>query len=120
MEEKGLDAKAHGLFTRRRPNEGMSGSGEIIAGSMRTIEGLEWVCSHGTVPTIGTRVWDKIIEDEEIVRRVARFGAKIVSPEQLRFSPQVTEAHTQLSLDFFNQMDECGQIAHEGFKKTCD
>jgi transaldolase len=117
MEEKGLDAKAHVLFTRRRLNEGKSGSGEIIAGSMRTIEGLKWVCEYGTVPTIGTRVWDKIIVDEETMKEVSRFGENTMSCASLKFSPHVNEINTQLSVDFFNQMDECGQYAYEDFMK---
>jgi transaldolase len=115
MEEQGLDAKAHVLFARRYMNEGTSGASEIIAGSMRTIEGLEWVCSHGTVPTIGTRVWDKILEDEKVMRRVAAFGTNVVSCSQLQFSPHVTEINTKLSLDFFEQMNDCGRSAYEDF-----
>jgi len=115
MEEKGVDAKAHVLFTRRRMNEGNPGAAEIIAGSMRTIEGLEWVCNYGTVPTIGTRVWDKIMVDDEMMRRVATFGENIVSCADLKFSPHVNETNTQLSVDFFNQMDDCGRCVYEDF-----
>lgn len=117
MEEKGVDAKAHVLFTRRRMNEGNPGAAEIIAGSMRTIEGLEWVCNYGTVPTIGTRVWDKIMVDDETMRRVATFGENIVSCADLKFSPHINETNTQLSVDFFNQMDDCGRYAYEDFVK---
>mgnify|MGYP003647124485 FL=1 len=115
MEEQGVDAKSHVLFTRRRMNEGQAGSAEIIAGSMRTIEGLKWVCDHGTVPTIGTRVWDKIVDDENILREVATFGEDIVSCSDIKFSPHISAVNTKLSVDFFNQMDDCGQFAHKDF-----
>jgi hypothetical protein len=84
---------------------------------MRTIEGLKWVCEYGTVPTIGTRVWDKIIVDEETMKEVSRFGENTMSCASLKFSPHVNEINTQLSVDFFNQMDECGQYAYEDFMK---
>ena len=115
MEEKGIDAKSHVLFTRRRNHEGLPGAGEIIAGSMRTLEGLEWVCSHGTIPTIGTRVWDQIIADEETLRSVAAYKYGTVGCDNLMFSPQISETNTQLSVDFFAQMDECGRQAHADF-----
>lgn len=115
MEEKGIDAKSHVLFTRRRNHEGQPGAGEIIAGSMRTLEGLEWVCSHGTIPTIGTRVWDQIIADEETLRSVAAYKYGTVGCDNLMFSPQISETNTQLSVDFFAQMDECGRQAHADF-----
>ena len=113
MEEQGVDAKAHVLFTRRRSAD----KAEIIAGSMRTIEGLHWVCSHGTVPTIGTRVWDQIIADENVLREVATFGENVIDCNRMPngFSPHITQVNTQLSIDFFNQMDECGQYAHKDF-----
>lgn len=115
MEEKGVDAKSHVLFTRRRKNEGTSLTGEIIAGSMRTIDGLEWVCNYGTVPTIGTRVWDQIVGNSDILSKVATFGKEIVSCRDLNFSPHIIDVNTQLSVDFFQQMDECGKHAHKDF-----
>ena len=118
MEEKGLDAKAHVLFTRRRMSERTAGSGEIIAGSMRTIEGLKWVCEYGTVPTIGTRVWDKIVEDDDVLREVASFEAYTVKCDDMKFSPLISDVNTQLSVDFFAQMDECGKYAHEDFENN--
>mgnify|MGYP004449884641 CR=1 FL=1 len=118
MEEKGVDAKSHVLFTRRRMNEGNDGAAEIIAGSMRTIDGLEWVCNYGTVPTIGTRVWDQIVGNENVLKRVAAFGSEVVGCQDLKFSPHVTQVNTQLSEDFFEQMDECGKIAHKDFINT--
>ena len=115
MEKKGNDAKSHVLFTRRRNHEGQPGAGEIIAGSMRTLEGLEWVCSHGTIPTIGTRVWDQIVADEETLRSVAAYKYGTVGCDNLMFSPQISVTNTQLSVDFFAQMDECGRQAHADF-----
>jgi len=48
---------------------------------------------------------------------VATFGENIVSCANLKFSPHIDEANTQLSVDFFNQMDDCGQYAYEDFVK---
>jgi len=115
MEEKGLDAKSHVLFARRRRNESKKDGGEIIAGSMRTIEGLKWVCNYGTVPTIGTRVWDQIINNEKVLQEVTTFGQDIKDCKHVKYSPHVNQINIQLSIDFFDQMDDCGQQAHKDF-----
>jgi len=112
MEEKGIDAQAHIVYANQR----RASSAEIITGSMRTIKGLEWVCALGTVPTIGTKVWDLIFNEMGI----DKFNSLSKSPhvKQLKFSPEVKIESTELSLDFFNQMDECGSVACSQFLKT--
>tara|TARA_Y100000310_G_scaffold178911_1_gene178878 strand:+ start:3422 stop:4219 length:798 start_codon:yes stop_codon:yes gene_type:complete len=110
MEEQGLNASAHLAFAQKRKSD----NAEIIAGSMRTIDGLERVCSLGTVPTIGARVWDKILqEDPELL---LTFGKKTIV--HAMFSPFVNEVNRALSVSFFEQMDECGKRAYEDFMKV--
>ena len=107
MEEKGLDASAHVAFAQRRKADGA----EIIAGSMRTIDGLERVVSLGTVPTIGTRVWDLVMESGP--EQLLGFNQQELPRD--KFSPFVNEVNRELSVSFFEQMDECGKDAHRDF-----
>lgn len=103
MEEKGIDAKANIQFiNQRKPNKT-----KIITGSMRTVEGLDWVIKYGTVPTIGAKVLGCIFEPEEIkdFYRMWDFPAELSS---LKYSPVVTPEMVKLSVDFFAQMDKCG------------
>jgi len=110
MEEQGIYAKEHVLFAQRRKTD----KSEIIAGSMRTIEGLRWVCEAATVPTIGTRVWDKLLDPQQFnLEEITTFNARELRSE--KYSPTITHGNTQLSLDFFQQMDICGRHAHKDF-----
>jgi len=104
MEEKGIDAKSHVQFVNQRMSVGRGQ--DMITGSMRTIEGLRWVSEYGTVPTIGSRVWD-LIFDEMGVEEFAALEYKD-QDSWIKFSPHISDTNTQLSVDFFEQMDECG------------
>jgi len=104
MEEKGIDAKSHVQFVNQRMSVGQGQ--DMITGSMRTIEGLRWVSEYGTVPTIGSRVWD-LIFDEMGVEEFAALEYKD-QDSWIKFSPHISDTNTQLSVDFFEQMDECG------------
>ena len=108
MEGKGIDAKSHIAYVNQRNPQA-----DIITGSMRTIEGLKWVSEYGTVPTIGTGVWDLIFDE----MGVEEFNSleKINPTEWSKFSPSTTNESTQLSIDFFDQMDECGETTHKQF-----
>ena len=102
MEEKGLDAKAHIAYINQRKDS----NAEIITGSMRTLEGLKWVSQYGTVPTIGTGVWDLVFNEMGVEGFCA---IKREAPKEwARYAPTVTDVSTQLSKDFFGQMDYCG------------
>ena len=109
MEEKGLNAKAHISYVNQR----RTSSSDIIAGSMRTLEGLRWVAEYGTVPTIGTGVWDLIFNDMGL--ETFKLFEKVPREKWSKYSPIVTDVSTQLSVDFFKQMDECGKTAHTQF-----
>ncbi len=109
MEEKGIDAKKQIAFiNQRKPS-----SSQIITGSMRTLEGLKWAFEYDTVPTIGTRVWDLII-NEGHEREFIRSPIKL---DEIKFSPLISENMTNLSEDFFNQMNILGSKVYEEFKK---
>ncbi len=109
MEEKGLDTKSHIRYVNQRKDS----KADIITGSMRTLEGLRWVSEYGTVPTIGTGVWDLVFGEMGI----EEFNSleKVESNNWSKFSPLITEASTKLSVDFFNQMDDCGKTIHTQF-----
>ena len=62
MEEKGIDAKNQIAYLNQRKKD----NSEIITGSMRTLDGLKWAFEYGTVPTIGTKVWDLILEKDYV------------------------------------------------------
>ena len=107
MEEVGIDANAHLAFVTKRTNS----SGQVITGSMRTVEGLLSAVRYRTLPTIGTRVWDKLVDVDllEEVSKIEYFNECDVE----RFSPYINEENRGLSVQFFEQMDELGQKCFE-------
>ena len=109
MEEKGVDAKKQIAFISQRKKD----NSEIITGSMRTLDGLKWAFEYGTVPTIGTRVWDLIIENEQ----VNKFIYDSIELEPINFSPHIDINMTKLSEDFFIEMNNLGSKTYEEIKK---
>ncbi|MBI4586615.1 MAG: hypothetical protein HY717_21600 [Planctomycetes bacterium] len=110
MEEIGADAKAHVHFVQQRN----SGTGEIITGSMRTVEGLRWVCQAGTVPTIGSRVWEKLFT-EIAFEELPSFWNQEEPAQELQFAPVTTQGQIDLSRQFFEQMDGLGEAIYREF-----
>lgn len=106
MEEVGIDAKAQIEFV----NQCNFGPTEIIAGSMRTIEGLMWTFQYNTVPTIGERVWTSMLEGNNL-QTVLDIDYTISRPTT-HFSPAITQKNYDLSVAFFEQMDACGKTAY--------
>lgn len=106
MEEVGIDANAHLEFLTKSalPTR-------VITGSMRTIEGLVDAVKRHTIPTIGTRVWDKL-GGEFNFSVDQMFDRDSVQP----FAPFNDEANLRLSVDFFAQMDELGLEAYTNFQ----
>lgn len=106
MDEKGIDANAQMDFIARVPRLSHQ---DIIAGSMRTIEGLRNAITRNTIPTIGTRVWDQLMETD--LREFPKMwaGSLIGSPAAYDHAPLITDVNRQLSVDFFQQMDLLGQ-----------
>lgn len=111
MEEVGINAKAQISFlnqaNERRP--------ELIAGSMRTIEGLIWTFQYGTVPTIGERVWNLVLEGNNIqhLLNINYSDSLEFVPE---YSPIVDERSFNLTKAFFEQMDNCGKVAYSNIQ----
>jgi len=107
MEEVGIDANAHLAFVTKRSNS----NGQVITGSMRTVEGLLSAVRYLTLPTIGTRVWDKLVGVDLLqeVSKIEYFNECDVE----RFSPYINEKNRDLSVQFFGQMDELGQKCFE-------
>jgi hypothetical protein len=113
MEEAGIDANAHLSFVAERfPRQQKQ---EIISGSMRTVEGLISTFQRGTVPTIGERVWNILLEGDTFEKMWKAIENPLEESFQ-DFSPNVTEVNTKLSTDFFIQMDKCGEQAYIDLK----
>lgn len=107
MEEVGIDAKAQIAFI----NQANERKPELIAGSMRTIEGLAWTFQYGTVPTIGERVWNLILEDRNI-EKLLNIDYASNNIEVPQYAPIIDERSYNLSKSFFEQMDNCGKQAY--------
>jgi transaldolase len=112
MEEVGINAK-HQIGYILQSNRSNT---EIITGSMRTIEGLKWVFQYDTLPTIGERVWNLLLENRQIdeILNLDYNVDKTVS----EFSPEINQLNFNLSSDFFKQMDECGKVCFEDLKSV--
>ena len=110
MEEKGINAKEQIAYAQQRKLDTKS----IITGSMRTIEGLRWVVQYGTVPTIGTKVLDLVLDEVGADGFVDMWKSPVHVPDQ-KLSPYVTPDMRSLSVDFFDQMDKLGETAYNEF-----
>ena len=114
MEEVGIDANAHLEFLA---NTQFHKHQNIIAGSMRTIEGLRNSIYYHTVPTIGSRVWD-IIDTENGWEQFASYWEYTYSAPEYpvaTYPPTTTEANIDLSKQFFDQMDMLGESIYKEF-----
>ena len=152
MEEAGINANTHMEYIKqinrsdhlRRPHASKfqigkpqspvavlqeSARQQVIAGSMRTIEGLHNAIARGTVPTIGMRVWSQLLKpswktgqhavseftklwDEKHWSDSAGVGGTIAD---FAHAPLITETNIQLSVDFFAQMDKLGEEMYKEF-----
>ena len=108
MEEKGINAKEQVAFIMQRKPDNK----DVITGSMRTVEGLAWVVQYGTVPTIGTGVWAEIL-NELGADGFVNLWKNPIHIDDMPLSPLVTSDMHQLSVDFFNQMDELGDSVYK-------
>ena len=114
MEEVGINANQHLEYLA---NQQLQRHQNIIAGSMRTIEGLKNSIFYHTVPTIGSRVWD-LIDAENRWEEFASYWENTyeVSDEpSADYTPLVTDANLDLSKQFFDQMDKLGESLHQEF-----
>ncbi len=114
MEEVGINANQHLEYLA---NQQLQRHQNIIAGSMRTIEGLKNSIYYHTVPTIGSRVWD-LIDAENRWEEFASYWENTyeVSDEpSADYTPLVTDTNLDLSKQFFDQMDKLGESLHTEF-----
>lgn len=111
MEEAGIDAKEQIRFVMERNFTNT----EVIAGSMRTLDGLKWTIEYGCVPTIGTRVWDSMTAEQLL--ELNKWHKLPFTQNPMEFSPVVTKVGTDLSVAFFKQMDEMGERLYESWNK---
>ena len=89
-----------------------SESSRIITGSMRNIDGLVKCIQYGTVPTIGTTVFN-LIDQEDKYKFVAESSNKKISLPSEMLCPTINEINKKLSEDFFKQMDDCGRQTYK-------
>lgn len=114
MEEVGINANQHLEYLA---NQQLQRHQNIIAGSMRTIEGLKNSIYYHTVPTIGSRVWDLI----DVENRWEEFASywentyEVSDEPSADYTPLVTDTNLDLSKQFFDQMDKLGESLHQEF-----
>jgi len=114
MEERGINASQQIEYVNKRNGK----TGKIITGSMRTLEGLRRAIDVDTVPTIGSRVFDQIVVNEEQIKNFVCMWDKNYMSETLletKFSPNTSTEMTKLSVEFFQQMDEFGAELYKDF-----
>jgi transaldolase len=108
MEEVGIDANAHLRFITKRTGKGYH---KVITGSMRTVEGLLNAVRYHTIPTIGTRVWDKLVDFDLNNHQIDYYDEDTVE----MFAPDINDDNRNLSTSFFYQMDGLGIQAYKDF-----
>ena len=114
MEEVGIDANAHLKYLA---DQQLQRHQNIIAGSMRTIEGLKNSIFYHTVPTIGSRVWD-LIDKENRWEEFASYWENtydVADEPSADYTPLITDTNLDLSKQFFDQMDKLGESLHKEF-----
>ena len=110
MDERGVNANEMMMYLAPIPRHGIQ---KIIAGSMRTIAGLEDAVYTGLLPTIGARVWDHFFDDsvgwdtfEEIW--IGELDIDLFDID-VHWPPLITEDSRALTEEFFKQMDDLGE-----------
>lgn len=111
MEEVGIDASAHLKLIAQRGNY----ETEIIAGSMRTFDGLRRSIECGTVPTIGSRVFDSMT-DAEYDEFSNLWNFSTCEADYKKDLIFIDERNHKLTIDFFDQMDSLGTSLYTELK----
>ncbi len=107
MLQVGLEYKEHLAFATQNT------SACIIAGALRDAEQVADAFMLGAIPTIGLKTWDLILKEKKLDYLLNLSYPSVQAPE---FMPPVDQKHTQLSLDFFKEMDQYGAQAYNDFK----
>lgn len=103
MEQAGINCSMHQLDLMRNRSALM---GKVISGSMRTVYGVIESVNYNTIPTIGTRVWDQLLQDESLF--------KTLFTNDLSSKP--TDQTNELSKQFFYDMDNLSNQVYNDFK----
>lgn len=96
----------------------------IIAGSMRTIDGLKQSIHFDTIPTIGTRVWD-IIEKDNLWGEFESYWSNRYwnshdpAHPDADYMPRVSNSTEMVSREFFDGMDILGKDMYAEFQSKC-
>lgn len=115
MEEVGIDATKHLNVVAQRNNVLDQ---YVIAGSMRTVDGLKKSILGNTIPTIGARVFDSMTPNDYV--EFNNFWQPIeIGGDYLSDIAMVDDRNVKLTADFFEQMDLLGQPLYEDFKRVC-
>tara|TARA_R110002020_G_scaffold182598_1_gene378226 strand:+ start:7413 stop:8276 length:864 start_codon:yes stop_codon:yes gene_type:complete len=79
----------------------------VITGSIRDVAGLSSMIKFGTVPTIGTSMFNELIVNstKNIKNFINMWNIKNSNPQEIKVSPTISTANQQLSRDFFTEMD---------------
>jgi transaldolase len=107
MAEKGLDYFGQITFLTGHLVET-----DIIAGAMRRVDQVEEAFLLGTVPTIGLKVWDLILKEKALDKLCNLSNEHFEAGD---FATYFSDKFTQLSLDFFTEMDKNGEQAFQDF-----
>lgn len=114
MEEVGINADKQLRLVNQRYGA-FDKSQFIIAGSMRTFDGLRRSVEAGTVPTIGARVFDSMT-DEQYAEFNGLWGPMVVDADYDKDLVTINDSNHNLSTSFFEQMDGLGEKLYTEFK----
>ena len=114
MEEVGIDANQHLRLVNQRYGA-FAGSQFVIAGSMRTFDGLRRSVEAGMVPTIGARVFDSMT-DEQYAEFNGLWTPMVVEADYATDLVTVDERNHELTTSFFEQMDGLGESLYKNFQ----
>lgn len=116
MDEVGINSSDHIKFVigSHRVNKRQ----KVITGSMRTLDGLHTSIKLGTIPTIGSRVWDLILDNDESIEYFVRMWEPYYDPNEFYYSPLIDQRSAKLSDQFFDQMDSLGKDMYGEFSRS--
>ena len=112
MEEVGINANAHMQSLLAVPDFGQ----RVITGAMRTLDGLRNSIRGGTVPTIGTRVFDLMVHDKHMRQFAEMWDLPKFDASDL--PPNCDQRNIDLTTGFFTQMNELGAKLYADFRST--
>lgn len=114
MEEVGINADQHLRLVNQRYGA-FDRNQFIIAGSMRTFDGLRRSVEAGTVPTIGAWVFDSMTE-QEYVEFNALWKPMVIEGDYANDLVTVDTKNHNLTISFFEQMDGLGEKLYTEFR----